>query len=381
MQSNITIKTVQTHQELKQFVDFRSELYKSSPIDLPYLFDDEMNTLTKGKNPALEFCQAEYYLAYDSNNRIVGRVAAIINPRANEKWQSRAVRIGWFDFIDDFNVSRALVDAVKNYGRKHGMDNIIGPMGFTDMDREGMLVEGFEHMASLHANHNFEYYRRHMEQMPEFQKDNDWIQLAVNIKDVPEKFTRLTSQIEQRYNLHSRKLTRHQILHEGYGHQLFNILNECYAHLYCYSRLDDQQVDELVNTYMKIIDMNLISIIFDDNCNKMVGFGVCLPSFSEAMRKTRKGRMLPFGWFHLLKTLKFKTTKTLDLLLVGVLPEYRAKGANALIFEDITRTAKEYGFTEALTMAMMETNDNVLSQWQYYDTQEVMRLRSYKASL
>ena len=380
--SKIEIRTISAKQGLKQFIEFHTSLYKDDKYAVPYLFMSERDTLDPKKNPAFDFCQAECYMAY-RDGKPVGRIAAIINNRANERWDTKAVRFGFFDFIDDKEVSKALIDKVKEYGKSHGMDNIIGPMGFTDMDREGMLVSGFDYLASMHANHNYEYYPRHMEAMGEFEKDNDWVMLSMPVPDaIPPKMLKVGTMIEKRYNLHARKLTRRQLLKEGYGKRLFDILNECYGHLYGFSKLDEKQVNDLVNNYISLADLNLITIVTDDNKGgEMVGFGISFPSFSEALQKTKDGKLLPFGWFHLLKALKFHKTSTVDLLLVGVLPEYRTKGANALIFCDLIRWYQKYGFKTALALPMMETNNGVLDQWSYFDAHEVKRLRSYKAML
>lgn len=385
--TEIEIRTVCTKKEIGKFIDFRTQLYKDDPCAVPYLYMDEMDSLSKDKNPSFEFCEAEYYMAY-RDGKPVGRVAAIINHRANEKWGQNNVRFGYFDFIDDAEVSAALIDKVREYGKEHGMDTIIGPMGFVDMDREGMLVEGFDTMATMHANHNFPYYSKHIEQLG-FVKDNDWVQQLVTVPDeVPEKMAKITQMIGKRYNLKAHKLTKKQLVDEGYGLRLFHVLNECYKDLYEYSELTDRQIDNLLKNYLSIADLNLVTFIFDENKKseehpdgEMVGFGVSFPSFSKALRKTKNGKLFPFGWFHLLRTLKWHNTDTVDLLLIGVLPEYRAKGANAILFDDLIRWYQKYGFTKALTLAMMETNDGVLSAWQYFEAKTVKRLRSYKAKL
>ena len=380
--ANIEIKTVASKEDLGKFIDFRTELYKDSPVSVPYLYMDEKDTLTKGKNPALEFCDAEYYLAY-RDGKIVGRIAAMINNRANEHWGTKTSRFGWFDFIDDKEVSKALLEKAMAFGRKHGMTEIIGPMGFTDMDKEGMQVSGFDHMGSMHSNSNFDYYQKHMETFGGFEKDNDWVQLSIKVPEtIPDKFHKISEMVEKRYNLHACHFTRKQLKKEGYGRQFFHILNECYSHLYNYSELDDKQIDKLVDDYLTIADLNLITMIVDGNeNNKLVGFGVSFPSFSEAMRKTKTGKLFPFGWYHLLKTRFLHNTKVVDLLLVGVLPEYRAKGANSLIFNDLIQWYQKYEFEEAFALPMMETNDGVLNQWQYLDAHESIRLRSYKTKL
>lgn len=382
----IEIRIVSTPKEIERFIDFRTRLYRHDPFAVPYLFADERETLTPGKNPAFEFCQAEYYMAY-RDGEAVGRVAAIINSRANARWGKKNVRFGYFDFIDDREVSAALIDKVREYGKNNGMDTIIGPMGFVDMDREGLLVEGFDVMATMHANHNYPYYREHLEAMG-FIKDNDWVQKLIQVpREVPEKFAKITDMIGRRYGIKPRKLTRRDLIKGGYGRRFFHILNECYKDLYEFSELSDRQIDKLVKEYVAIADMNLVTFIFDENMQtdnpleRMIGFGVSFPSFSKALRRTGNGKLLPFGWVHMARTRFFHDTDTVDLLLIGVLPEYRTKGANAILFDDLIRWYGKYGFTKALTLAMMETNDGVLSAWQHFDTRTVKRLRSYRRDI
>ena len=383
----LEIRTISTPREIDEFIDFRTDLYKDDPCAVPYLFMDEKDTLSRDRNPSFDFCDAEYYMAY-RDGKAVGRVAAIINKRANKRWGQKYVRFGWLDFIDDRAVSQALIDKVRAYGKERGMDTIIGPMGFIDLEREGLLVEGFDTMATMHANHNFPYYKDHLEAMG-FTKDNDWVQELVTVpEEVPEKFAKITSMIERRYNLKAEKLTKNELMKQGYGREFFHVLNRCYEDLYEFSELDEKQIDKLVNDYLGLADLNLVSFLFDRSYvtdespyGKMIGFGVSFPSFSEALRKSKTGKLFPFGWFHLLRTKLFHNTKIVDLLLIGVLPEYRSKGANALLFDDLIKWYLKYGFTHALTLAMMETNDGVLSAWQYFEAKTVKRLRSYKASL
>lgn len=379
----LEIRTI-PERAIASFIDFRTDLYAGDPCAVPYLFSDEKAMLCRRTNPSFEFCDAEYYMAY-RDGRAVGRVAAIINHRANERWQQRNVRFGYLDFVDDREVSAALIDAVRAYGRQHGCDTIIGPMGFMDLEREGLLVEGFDTMQTMHANHNYPYYQEHLEALG-FTKDNDWVQQMVQVPaEVPAKFARTADMIRRRYRLLSRHLTKHQLLHEGYATQFFHVLNRCYADLYEFSVLDERQIADMVRKYIAMADLNLVSFVFDDNLGTgpeaLVGFGVAFPSFSQALRRTHKGRLWPFGWWHLLRTLWTHNTDTVDLMLIGVLPEYRAKGANALIFDDLTRQFQRYGFRQALTLAMMETNTGVLSAWQHFDARTARRLRSYKDKL
>ena len=372
----IEIIRVTTQEELRQFVQFYYDLYRGNDCTVPYLYFDEMATLRRDKNPSFECCEAEYFLAL-KDKKVVGRVAAIINHRANERWKCYQVRFGWFDFIDDLEVSTALLKAVEDWGRAKGMKEIAGPLGFIDTDREGMLVEGFDQLATMYINYNYPYYPQHMAQIGGFEKDNDYLECKIRVPEVvPEKFAKLTEMIRKRYGLRVHKFTRRELIQEGKGREVFHLLNATYKDLYGFSELSQKQIDKLVNDYIKIADLNLVTAIMDGD--KMVGFGVTFPSFSRALQKTRDGRLLPFGWWHVLKILKWHKTDTVDLLLIGVLPEYRSKGANALIFDDLIRQFVRYGFTWAETGPQMESNDGVLSHWQYLESEVHRRHRCYR---
>lgn len=374
----IEIKKIDDKRGLEQFIQFRNDLYKKDKWDVPYLHFDEMNTLRKDKNASFEDCEADYFLAL-KDGKAVGRVAAIINRKANEKWQRRVVRFGWFDFVDDLEVSRTLIQTVERWGRERGMTEIVGPMGFADTDREGMQVKGFETMATMYANHNYDYYPRHMEQMGGFRKDNDYVQMMVTVPEkMPEKITRVAQMIRTRYNLDIHKLTRKELMRDGKGHDIFRLLNQTYKDLYGFAELSDSKVDQLVEQYIKIADLNLVSTVVDNNLDgRIVGFGITFPSLSEAMRKTRNGRLLPMGWWHLLNAIYWHRADTVDMLLVGVLPEYRTKGANALILYDLVGWYQRYGFKQALAMPQMETNSKALGLWDYFESTESCRLRCY----
>ena len=377
--STIEIKQVSNRKELTQFVQFYYDLYRGNNYAVPYLFNEEMNTLRSDRNPSFECCDARYFMAF-RNGHLVGRVAAIINRRANECWQRRQIRFGWFDFIDDQEVSKALLQAVEDWGRKEGMTELAGPLGFIDTDREGMLVEGFDQLSTMYINYNHPYYPKHMEQMKGFEKANDWVEMKVRVPEVvPEKFSKITEMVRKRYGLRVHKFTRKELIDQGYGRQLFDLLNTTYKDLYGFSQLSDRQIDKLVNDYIKIADLNLVTAIMDGE--KMVGFGITFPSFSHAMQKTRDGHFLPFGWWHMLKVLKWHKTPIVDLLLIGVLPEYRSKGANALIFDDLIRWFQRYHFQWAETGPQMESNEGVLSQWQYLEATQHRRHRCYRKTL
>ena len=375
----IEIKKVTSKQQLEQFIQFYYDLYRGNEHAVPFLYSDEMTTLRHDKNPSFECCEADYFLAL-KDGEVVGRVAAIINHRANERWNRKQVRFGWFDFIDDIEVSTALLKTVEEWGRQKGMTEIAGPLGFIDTDREGMLVEGFDELATMYVNYNDLYYPQHMERMGGFVKDNDYLEYKITIpKVVPDKFAKVTEIAKKRYGLRVHKFTRHELVKEGFGQEVFHLLNATYKDLYGFSELSKSQIDKLVNDYIRIADLNLVTAVMDGD--RMVGFGVTFPSFSRALRKTHDGRFLPFGWWHLLKTLKWHKTDTVDLLLIGVLPEYRGKGANALIFDDLIRQFGQYGFTIAETGPQMESNTHVLSQWQYVEAYPHRRHRCYKKDI
>lgn len=375
--SDIQVIEVATGKQRKAFVDFFYDLYRDSPYAVPYLYLAEKLTLKPGSNPAFEFCEVQCFLAY-KDGKVVGRVAAIINHRANDYWKREMARFGWFDFVDDPKVSEALLLAVEKWGKGKGMTEIAGPFGFEDMDREGMLVDGFDELSSMYVNYNYPYYPKHMDRLG-YRKDNDYVEYRIKVPEVtPEKFARTAKLIKTRYHLEERKFSHREMTKGGRARELFNILNITYGNLYGYSQLSTEQIDTITNNYIKLADLNLVTCVVDtEKDDKMVGFGVSFPSFSEALRHTRNGHLLPFGWWHLLKVMKWHKTPTVDLLLIGVLPEYRVKGANAIIFNDLISWYRRYGFKYAVTGPQMETNKGVLSQWQYLESEEIRRHRIY----
>lgn len=363
--SLIEIKKVENKKDLKTFIDFHYDLYEGNEYDVPNLFSDEMNTLSKDKNAAFEFCEAEYYLAY-KDGKLAGRVAAIINHKANNKWGKKSVRFGWIDFIDDREVSKALLDAVEKYGREKGMEDVVGPLGFTDMDPEGMLVWGFDQLGTMPTIYNYAYYPEHIEALEGFEVDNKYVEFKIMVPDeVPEKYAKIAMMIEKRYNLHVRKLTKKEVFQGGMGQKIFDLINDTYKDLYGYSELSQKQIDQLIKSYLGFLDFNLITCIEDwtDGEHKLIGVGITMPSLAHALRKCRRGRLLPFGWFHVLRAIKMHKTNIVDLLLIGILPEYRAKGANALLFADLIPWYQKYGIEWGETQVELETNAGVQGQW------------------
>ena len=363
--SLIEIKKVESKKDLKTFIDFHYDLYEGNEYDVPNLFSDEMNTLSKDKNAAFEFCEAEYYLAY-KDGKLAGRVAAIINHKANNKWGKKSVRFGWIDFIDDREVSKALLDAVEKYGKEKGMEDVVGPLGFTDMDPEGMLVWGFDQLGTMPTIYNYAYYPEHIEALEGFEVDNKYVEFKIMVPDeVPEKYAKIAMMIEKRYNLHVRKLTKKEVFQGGMGQKIFDLINDTYKDLYGYSELSQKQIDQLIKSYLGFLDFSLITCIEDwtDGEHKLIGVGITMPSLAHALRKCRRGRLLPFGWFHVLRAIKQHKTNIVDLLLIGILPEYRAKGANALLFADLIPWYQKYGIEWGETQVELETNAGVQGQW------------------
>jgi len=379
---SVNIVRVTDRKGLDDFIQFHHDLYRGNPYDVPNLRADEVNTLSKERNAAFDFCEAEYFLAY-KDGRLCGRVAAIINRRANERWGRKSVRFGWIDFVDDREVSAALLRAVEQWGRERGMEEIVGPLGFTDMDPEGMLTWGFDQLGTQATIYNYPYYPEHIEAMGGWEKDNDYVEYKMFVPDtIPEKYVKIAAMVEKRYNLHVRKLTRREVLREGYGQKIFEVINETFKDLYGYSELTPKQIDQYVKMYLPMADLSLITLVEDWNAGrKLVGVGITIPSLSRAFQKCRDGRLWPFGWWHVLRALKFHKTEGVDLLLMGVLPEYRMKGANALMFADLIPRYQKYGFKWGESQVEMETNENVQSQWQYLDKVNHKRRRCYRKEL
>ncbi len=371
----IAIKKVSTKRDLKKFIRFNYRLYKDCIYSVPDLYDDMLNTFNKEKNAAFEFCEAEYFLAYEGTE-IVGRVAAIINHKANQTWNKKEVRFGWIDFIDDFEVSAALVHAVEEWGKERGMSHILGPLGFTDFDAEGMLVEGFDQLSTMATIYNFPYYPIHFERMG-FVKDADWLEFKIYIPEaIPEKHQRIADLVQRKYNLKIKKYSSSRKISKDYGQAIFELMNEAYSPLYGYSALSQRQIDQYVKMYLPIVDLRMVTLITDAE-DKLVGVGISMPSLSVALQKAH-GRLLPLGWYYLLKALFMKRrSKVLDLLLVAVKPEYQNKGVNALLFSDLIPVYQKLGFIFAESNPELEQNGKVQAQWEYFKTEQHKRRRAF----
>ena len=376
---SVEIRKVSSAAELKKFIRFNYEFYKNCPYSVPDLYDDMQSTFSREKNPAFEFCEAEYFLAY-RNGEIVGRVAAIINKRANDTWQRRVVRFGWIDFIDDAEVSSALLETVKAWGKERGMEEMEGPLGFTDLDAEGMLIEGFDQLSTMATIYNYPYYPQHMERLG-LEKSADWVEMKIYIPEaIPEKHLRISDLVQRKYGLSIRKVkSRKEIMESGLGRRIFELVNEAYAPLFGFSRMSDQQIDNYVKMYVPVLDLRMVTLV-ENAEGELVAAGISMPSLSKALQKA-KGRLWPFGWFHLLRALFWKRPEVLDLLLVAVRPDYQGKGANALLFTDLIPVYQKLGYKYAESNPELEENDKVQNQWQYFQVEQHKRRRCYKTSI
>lgn len=371
---SVEIKTVNGKRDLHKFLQFRRDLYKGNPYYVPALLFDELNTLDPKLNPAASFCESELFLAY-RDGKLVGKIAAIINHKANESWNHKEVRFGWPDFIDDPEVSKALIDKVIEFGKERGMDTVVGPLGFTDFDPEGMLVEGFDKLSTMALLYNHPYYPKHFEAMG-FGKETDWIEYKIFIPDqIPERYHRMCKIVEERSHVRSVPLTRKKIRRENYSRKVFNLINECYRNLYNYTVMPDELADKYIGFYLNFLDLRYVSVIENDK-NELVGFGICMPSLAKALQKT-SGKLFPFGWFHILRAMKGIGNKGLDLLLIGIRPDYQNLGLNCLLICDLFTKFKASGFEWAETQAILEDNFENQTLWREFDKECAKRRRIF----
>lgn len=370
----LEIKQIQpTRSALRDFTQFQIDLYRGNDYYVPPLVSDDIEALSPDKNPAFDFCEAAYFMAY-RDGKPVGRIAAIINSQVNRNSGSKICRFGFMDFVDDVEVSRALFDAAEDWGRRKGMNKMVGPLGFTDMDREGLLVEGFEELSTMATNYNYPYYAGHVE-ADGYAKESDWVEFLLQVPDkVPERYDRIATLVKEKLNLRIQKYTSRKKAKAEIGHKLFRLINEAYKDLYQYSQLTDRQIDYYVDYYLGLVNLDLLTFVMDKDDN-LVGLGIALPSLSRGLQKAQ-GRLLPFGWYHLLKALKGKNDRV-DLLLVAVHPDYQNRGVNALMFQDLLPHFIRLGFKYAETNPEMETNAKVQSQWEVFNPRQHRRRRSY----
>lgn len=370
---SVEIRQVTTKSDLKKFVTFNLELYKGNPYHVPGLIDDEIMTLSEDKNPAFEFCESVYFLAY-KDDKIVGRIAGIINHKANDIWNQKHARFGFLDFINDNEVVNKLFAAVENWAKEKGMDMLHGPMGFSDMDHEGLLIEGFDQVGTMATIYNYAYYPRQLERLG-FVKDQDWKEYKIYVpEEIPEKHLRISRIVREKYGLKTLKFkSREEIM--KYRHQIFDTINKAYAHLYGYSELSEAQIEYYSKIYLPMLRLEFVTAIVKEQDDEVVGIAITLPNLSRALQKA-KGSLWPFGFIHLLRGLRCKS-KIIDLYLVGVLPEYQNKGINALLFDDLIPIFKKNGIVYAESNPELETNMAVQLQWNYFERKHHKTRRAY----
>ena len=374
----IEIKEIKpTRKEIKKFSMFSTNMYKDNKYYVPDLLMDNLDTFNPAKNPASEFCDSKLFMAY-RDGKAVGRVAGIINRVVNEKCNEKNVRFGFIDFVDDEEVSAALMAAVEDWGRSQGMDHIVGPLGFTDMDPEGMLIEGFDQVSTMATIYNHPYYQQHIEKLG-FERETDWVEFKIVVPDViPEKMVRICEIVKKKYNVRNIKYTSAKALVKDYGQAIFQLINEAYSQLYGYSPLTPRQIDHYISMYLPVLRLENVSLIVDAD-NTLIGVGIAMPSMSKALQRSR-GKLFPFGWYHLLKGLKGKND-VVDLLLVAIKPEYQSKGVNSLLFNDLSPCFRKNGYKYAESNPELDDNQRVQLQWQYFETTQHKRRRAYKKAL
>lgn len=376
---NITVRKVSTKREMDDFVQFAHRLYRGCEYYVPDLDSDIREAFDQKKNFCLKFSDIQPFVAYDEEGTPVGRVAGIINHRANKKWGTKNVRFGFIEFVDDLRVSAALLSAVEQWGREHGMEYIQGPMGVFDFDKEGMLVEDFDQTSSMIAIYNYPYYPRHMEQLG-FEKEADWVHISVEIpKELPAKYVRVAKLSQEMFGLHTRKLTKKDLTTGGYGHRAFQLFNAAYAPLFGYTELDDDQIGYYLKRYMPLLDGRWLSVV-ENADGEMVGIAVTVLSLSHALQKS-KGKLWPVGWYHLLRSLTWKKEGKAEMLLIAVRPDYQGLGINALFFTDLIDVYNRYGIKWAETGPQLEDNVRELSQWKPLNPTMSKRRRCYRKKI
>ena len=376
--SKIEIRAVQpVKSELRKYVQFGIDLYHGNPYYVPPLVFDDINTLTPEKNPAFEFCRAQSFMAY-RDNVAVGTITAIINNAANAKTGKKIVRFGFMDFIDDKDVVNALFKAVEVWGRHNGMDTMVGPMGFTDMDPEGMLIEGFEEMGTMATIYNYPYYQRHMKRMG-FVKEADWVEYRITVPDkVPDKYMRIADIVKRKFNLRVLEYTSRKRLKDEYGQAIFQLINNAYKDLYGFVELTPRQIDHYIAMYLDMLRLQDVALIVDAE-GTLVGVGISMPSLSEALRRC-EGKLFPTGWYYVLKAIR-GGSDVVDLMLVAIRPDYQGKGVNALLFSHLLPNYIKNGYKFAESNVELEGNENVQKQWEYFERRQHRRRRAWSRKI
>lgn len=370
----IILKEITGHRDLKRFVLFPFTLYRGNANWVPPIISGELEELSPDKNPAFTHCEVKYLLAY-KGREIVGRIAGIINHKYNERWDQKVVRFYWFDFIDDMKVSGMLLKAIEQWARGKGIEGIIGPMGFTNFERQGMLVEGFDKLPTISSTYNYGYYPKHMKYHG-YSKDSDYVEFIITVPDrSPEKSQFIAETVAKRYKLHIlRASSKKELL--TYSEQVFRVINAAYGPIHGFVPLDEHQIQHTLKRFRSVITLDFTTAVLDEN-NQMVGFHIAMPSLSRAMQKAR-GRLFPFGFYHIAKAIR--KPKKIDILLFGVIPEYQNKGVNAFLMHELTVACLKHGIPFAESNGMLEENFKMLNFQRYFEAVQHKRRRLfYKA--
>lgn len=370
----VEIKPIGTKRELRTFIKFTNDLYRDCPYFCPPLFFDEMNSFHPKRNPAVAVCDYQLWLAY-KDGKLVGRIAGVINHRANEKWGHKHVRFGWFDFIDDMEVSHALLDTVAAWGKEHGMDGLNGPVGFTDFDHQGLLLEGYDYLAPMASLYNYPYYVKHFDAYG-LTKEADWIEIQVYPPtECPERLCRIAEMVKQRSKVRVDKVKNSKELVDKYGIEYMDVIDVAYQKLYNFQPMTIEQKNYYKDMYFPILNFDFVTVVVNDK-DEIVGVGVGMPDISEALRKCG-GRLFPFGWYHVLKALKAKKMDAFNFLIIAIRPDYQDKGINALFFQDQIPYINQYGIKRLETTAILETNTKNIANFTQFDHKIHKRRRAY----
>lgn len=373
--STISVIEVKTTDQLKQFVRFPMDLYKNNPYYVPSFINDEINIWNPAENPALQYSEAKQFLAF-KDNKIVGRIAVIINHKEEKELGIRKVRFGWIDFIDDFEVSEALIDTAINYAKEKNIDKIEGPMGFTNLDKAGMLTLGFDKLATMIGIYNHEYYPRHLEKLG-LTKEKEWVEFELQFPEIlPDKIHKFNELISQKYKLRVLKFKSKEEIIE-YVDPMFDLLDETYKHLSTYTPISDEQRKTYKEKYFKLIDKDYIVCVADD-ADQLIAFAITMPSYSTALQKSG-GKLLPFGWWHFLKA--GKKNDRANFYLIGIHPDYQRRGVTSIIFKEIWKLFRKKGVKYLETNPELEENKSIQLLWQDYNPVNHKRRRTYSLNV
>ncbi len=372
----IKVVPIDSKKELKKFVRFKNDLYKGHQYAVPKLESGEMELLDSKTNPSLDFCELQCFLAYNQNGKVVGRIAGIINRKANETWGKKEGRFGFFDVVDDFEVASALINTAEQWAKERGMTAIVGPMGFTNMDEEGLLIEGYEELGTMATIYNYPYYVDFVQRLG-YAKEIDWIELSLTIPEVmPARITKFAAIVQEKFKLQIIKpKSNKEIISQGWATKIFELINREYSKIYGYSAMTQRQIDHYTKVYITLVRLDLMCMVADSN-GDLIGVGISLPSMSRALQKAR-GRMLPFGWFHMLRALKGKKADIIDLMLVAIDSDYQNKGVTAIIMNEVIQGMQKTGAKFAESNPELETNTAIHNQWEMFSPRQHKRRRAF----